>query len=79
MLGYLFLFLLCVAFIAYFIYDYDQNSDYFNFLIETKFGDWLVEYEFVYFMICFFGTAIPATGVIYFFIKFVLALGAKIN
>lgn len=78
-MGYLFLFLICVALIAYFIYDYDQNSNYFHFLIETKFGDWLVEHEFIYFMICFFGTATPAVGAIYFFVRTILFIGSKIT
>lgn len=72
-MGYLFLFLLCMALIAYFIYDYIQHYDYFNFLLErNKIGDFLKKYEFIYFMTCFFGTVIPAIGVIYFFIKFII-------
>lgn len=33
-MGYLFLFLICIALIAYFIYDYDQNIKYFGFLLK---------------------------------------------
>lgn len=78
-MGYLFLFLLCVALIAYFIYDYDQNSEYFSFLLERdKIGDFLVKHDFIYFMICFFGTATTAVGAIYFFVKTVLFIGSKI-
>lgn len=53
-MGYLFLFLLCVALIAYFIYDYIQHYDYFNFLLKrNKIGQFLKKHEFVYFMTCF--------------------------
>ena len=79
-MGYLFLFLGCVALIAYFIYDYDQNSEYFSFLLyRGKIGDFLAEHEFIYFMTCFFGTAAPAIGAIYFFVKTVLFIGDKIT
>ncbi len=79
-MGYLFLFLLCVALIAYFVYDYGQNSDYFSFLLyRGKIGDFLEKHEFIYFMTCFFGTAAPAVGAIYFFVKTVLFIGDKIT
>jgi len=78
-MGYLFLFLICVAFIAYFIYDYDQNIKYFGFLLErNKIGDFLKKHDFIYFMTCFFGTAIPVVGAIYFFIKLFIFLINKI-
>lgn len=74
-MGYLFLFLICVAFIAYFIYDYDKNIKYFGFLLErNKIGDFLEKHDFIYFMTCFFGTAIPVVGAIYFFIKLFIFL-----
>lgn len=79
-MGYLILFLICVAFIAYFIYDYDQNSEYFRFLLETKkIGPFLVKHEFIYFMTCFFGTATPAVGAIFFFVKTCIFIGSKIT
>lgn len=79
-MGYLFLFLICVALIAYFIYDWDKNSDYFSFLLErNKIGDFLEKHEFIYFMTCFFGTAIPAVGTIYFFIKLIIFLMIRIS
>lgn len=79
-MGYLFLFLLCIALIAYFIYDYDQNNKYFGFLLErNKIGDFLEKHDFIYFMTCFFGTVIPVVGAIYFFIKLFIFLINKIS
>lgn len=79
-MSYLFLFLLCIALIAYFIYDYIQHYDYFNFLLKiNKIGDFLVKHDFIYFMICFFGTVIPAIGAIYFFMKFIIDIYLYIN
>ena len=78
-MGYLFLFLLCIAFIAYFIYDYDKHDNYFSFLLErNKIGDFLEKHEFIYFMTCFFNTAIPVVGAIYFLIKMIALLVSKI-
>lgn len=79
-MGYLFLFLICVALIAYFIYDYYPYSNhYFNFLIkDKKIGPFLTNHEFIYFMTCFFGTAIPTVGAIYFFVKTIIFIGSKI-
>lgn len=72
-MGYLFLFLLCIALIAYFIYDYGKYEDYFSFLLKkNKIGPFLESHEFIYFMTCFFGTAIPAVGAIYSFIKLII-------
>ena len=66
----LFLFLICVAFIAYFIYDHDKNDTYLSFLLKKdKIGDFLIRHEFIYFMVCFFSTATLAIGAIYFLIK----------
>ena len=77
-MGYLFLFLLCVSLIAYFIYDCDQSDNYFNFLLQrNKIGPFLKSHDFIYFMTCFFGTAIPAVGTIYFFIKLIIFLITK--
>lgn len=77
-MGYLFLFLVCVAFIAYFIYDYYKNNDYFSFLLERdKIGHFLLNHDFVYFMVCFFGTATPVVGAIYFFIRTIIFIGDK--
>lgn len=79
-MGYLFLFLLCIALIAYFIYDCVQHYDYFNFLLKrNKIGQFLKKHDFIYFMICFFGTVIPAIGAIYFFIKFIINVSIHIN
>lgn len=79
-MGYLFLFLMCVAIIAYYIYDYDNHNGYFNFLIKNKkIGPFLINHEFIYFMVCFFGTATPAVGAIYFFIRTILFIGSKIT
>lgn len=78
-MGYLFLFLICAALIAYFIYDYNEHGEYFSFLLyRGKIGDFLEKYEFIYFMTCFFGTAAPAVGAIYFFVKTILFIGSKI-
>ena len=53
-MGYLFLFLLCIAFIAYFIYDCVQHYDYFNFLLKrNKIGQFLKKHDFIYFMIVY--------------------------
>lgn len=72
-MGYLFLFLLCIALIAYFIYDYIQHDDYFNFLLKrNKIGQFLKKHEFVYFMLCFFSTVMVAVGALYFFTKFII-------
>lgn len=74
-MGYLFLFLICAALIAYFIYDYDSSYHYFNFLLKRdKIGPFLKNHDFIYFMICFFGTASPVIGAIYFFIKLFIFL-----
>lgn len=74
-MGYLFLLLFCVALVAYFIYDCCKNNDYFSFLLErNKIGNFLEKHEFIYFMTCFFGTAIPVIGAIYFFIKFIISM-----
>lgn len=78
-MGYLFLFLICAALIAYFIYDYDSSYHYFNFLLKRdKIGPFLKNHDFIYFMTCFFGTAIPVIGAIYFFIKLFIFLINKI-
>lgn len=74
-MGYLFLFLICIALITYFIYDYDKHNNYFSFLLDrNKIGDFLEKHEFIYFMTCFFGTAIPVVGAIYSFIKLFIFL-----
>lgn len=79
-MGYLFLFLICVAIIAYYIYNYDSSYHYFSFLLERdKIGPFLKNHDFIYFMTCFFGTAIPAVGAIYFFIRTILFIGSKIT
>ena len=79
-MGYLFLFLLCIALIAYFIYDYYQHYDYFNFLLKiNKIGQFLKKHEFVYFMLCFFSTTMTAIGAIYFFMKFIIDIYLYIN
>lgn len=77
-MSYLFLFLMCIALIAYFIHDYYKNGDYFNFLLEkNKIGPFLINHDFIYFMVCFFGTATPAIGAIYFFIRTIVFLANK--
>ena len=70
---YLFLFLICVALIAYFIYDYGKYEDYFSFFLKrNKIGPFLESHEFIYFMTCFFGTAIPVAGAFYSFMKLIM-------
>lgn len=78
-MSYLFLFLLCISLVAYFTYDYDKHNNYFSFLLErNKIGDFLEKHEFIYFMTCFFSTAIPVVGAIYFLIKMIVLLVSKI-
>ncbi len=79
MFGWLFLLLACVAIIAFYIYDYD-NGDYFNFLLEKgNIGEWMAEHSFTYFMICFWGTALPAVGALCSFIKLIISIGRHIT